>query len=124
MKSLLLAILVLSLSASCTEEYEMTNDTRPGGYALGERISLEFSLSGNDDFPDSISVRILEKKTGYAYLARARRGECNDICHYEYVWDGRKPDDSWPAGGRYLVYAFVKIDGMVYSDTVLIGLAD
>ncbi len=124
MKQLLLAILLFSLSVSCREKHEMTNDTRPGGYALGERISLKFSLSGSDDFPDSISVQILEKKTGYTYLARACRGDYDDICHYEYIWDGRKPDGSWSAGGRYLVYAFVKIDGMVYSDTVLIGLAD
>ncbi len=124
MKPLILAILVISLSASCTEEYEMINDTGPGGYALGEKISLEFSLSGNGDFPDSISVHILEKKTGYTYLARARRGECDDICRYECIWDGRKPDGSWPAGGRYLVYASAELKGMVYSDTVLIGLAD
>ena len=124
MKQLLLAILLLSLSVSCREKYEMTNVTRPGGYALGERISLEFSLSGNDNLTDSISVCILEKKTGYTYRARAGRGKCDDICRYESVWDGRKPDGSWPAGGRYLVYASVDINGMVYSDTVLIGLAD
>ncbi len=124
MKQLLPAILLLSLSFSCREKHEMTNDTRPGGYALGEKISLKFSLSGNDDFPDSISVHILEKKTGYTYLARAGRGECDIICNYESVWDGRKPDGSWPAGGRYLVYASAEINGMVYSDTVLIGLAD
>ncbi len=124
MKPLLLAILLLNFSVSCREKCEMSNDTRPGGYALGERISLKFSLSGNEDFPDSISVHILEKKTGYTYLARARRGECNDICHYECIWDGRKPDGSWPAGGRYLVYAIAELNGMVYSDTVLIGLAD
>ncbi len=124
MKPFLMAILVLSLLVSCRGKHEMANDTRPGGYAMGERISLEFSLSGNDGFPDSISVQILEKKTGYTYLARAMRGKCNDICRYEYSWDGRKPDGSWPAGGRYLVYAFADLNGMVYSDTVLIGLGD
>ncbi len=124
MRWLLPAILLLSLSASCREKYEITNNTRPGGYALGERISLKFSLSGNDDFPDSLSVHVLEKKTGYTYLARALRGECDDVCHYECIWDGRKPDGSWPAGGRYLVCAFAELNGMVYSDTVLIGLAD
>jgi hypothetical protein len=124
MKPLLMAILVPGLLISCRGKYEMTNDTRPGGYALGERISLEFSLSGGDDFPDSISVYILEKKTGYTYLARALQGECNDICRYECIWDGRKPDGSWPAGGRYLVYALADLNGMVYSDTVLIGLGD
>ena len=124
MKPLFLAILLLGLSISCRGKYEISNDTRPGGYALGERISLKFSLSGNDDFPDSISVHILERKTGYTYLARAGRGECDDICHYECIWDGRKPDGSWPAGGRYLVYGIAELNGTVYSDTVLIGLAD
>ena len=124
MKPLLLAILLLGLSISCRGKYEMTNNTRPGGYALGERISLKFSLSGNDDFPDSISVHVLERKTGYTYLTWARRGECNDTCRYACIWDGRKPDGSWPAGGRYLVYGIVEQNGMVYSDTVQIGLAD
>ena len=124
MKSLLFIILLFGFQVSCRGKHEMTNDTRPGGYALGERISLRFSLFGNDGFPDSISVRILEKKTGYTYLARALQGECNDICRYEYIWDGRKPDGSWPAGGRYLVYASADLNGMIYSDTVLIGLAD
>ena len=124
MKPFLMAILVLSVLVSCRGKHEMTNNTRPGGYALGERISLRFSLTGNGGFPDSISVHILEKKTGYTYLARALQGKCNDICRYECIWDGRKPDGSWPAGGRYLVYAFAELNGMVYSDTVLIGLAD
>jgi len=124
MKPLLLAILLLGFSASCREKYEISNDTRPGGYALGERISLKFSLSGNEDFPDSISVHILEKKTGYTYLAWARLGKCNDICHYGCIWDGRKPDGSWPAGGRYLVHATAELNGTVHSDTVSIGLAD
>jgi hypothetical protein len=124
MKPLVVAIVLLSFSVSCRGKYEMKNDTRPGGYALGERISLKFSLSGIGEFPDSISVRVLERKTGYTYLARAGRGECNDICRYECIWDGRKPDGSWPAGGRYLVYAFADANGTVYSDTVLVGLAD
>jgi hypothetical protein len=124
MKHLLPAILFLAVMVSCTDKYELTNDTRPGGYALGERISLKFSLSGSGEFPDSISVNILEKKTDYMYLARAGQGECNDICRYECIWDGRKPDGRWPAGGRYLVYAIAELNGTVYSDTVLIGLTD
>lgn len=124
MKHLLPAILFFAVIVSCRGKCELTNDTRPGGYALGERISLKFSLSGSGEFPDSISVHVLERKTGYTYLTRASRGDCNDICRYECIWDGRKQDGRWPAGGRYLVYAIAELNGTVYSDTVLIGLTD
>jgi len=109
---------------TCRQETTLHNQTRAGGYAMGENILLRFALSGIDNPPDSIDVSIWEKKTDYIYFLRAELDSCDTLCGYSLLWDGRKPDGRWPAGGRYLVYAKAELKHIVYSDTVAIGMAD
>jgi hypothetical protein len=117
-------ILVISLIlVSCNEKPVLKNLTRPGGYAIGENVRLVFSVSGKENAPDSLAVKLFEKKTEYIYETLAARVDAEDTVLYEYYWDGRKPDGSWPAGGRYWVYAVIPEIGAV-SDTVEIGLTD
>jgi len=123
MKNLTLVFSVFILSLSCENKLALTNNTRAGGYALGERVALRFSLSKTEQPPDSIDVSILERKTGYSYSFKAGLDNCDTLCGYSAVWDGRKPDGRWPSGGPYLVYASTQ-NHTVYSDTVEIGLAD
>lgn len=119
--SALLSSLILS---GCREDYQLKNETRAAGYARGERITLRFSLSGSAQPPDSISVAVLEKKTGYEYSNWAFIDSCDTACSYTCTWDGRKTDGRWPAGGRYLVYAIADPEKTSFSDTVEIGLGD
>lgn len=124
MKYMLLLISLMAIVYSCENGHRLSNTTRPGGYAMGERIVLQFSLPKSGDPPDSIDVEVLERKTGYTYSLQAGLEDCPTVCRYVCVWDGRKPDGQWPAGGPYLVYATAKLKRTVYSDTVEIGLAD
>lgn len=121
--SLALALLIISISLSCEDEPIITNLTRPGGYALGENVKLAFSITGKGDAPDSLKVMVFEKKTEYTYDLFATPIDSVSGNLYECRWDGRKPDGSWPAGGRYWVYAIIP-DEKVVSDTVEIGLTD
>jgi hypothetical protein len=119
--SALLSFLILS---GCRADYELKNETRAAGYAMGERIDLRFTLSATNQPPDSINVRVLEKKTGYEYSDWAYKDSCDTACIYTCIWDGRKQDGRWPAGGRYLVYAVADREESAFSDTVTIGLGD
>jgi hypothetical protein len=116
-------LLFLSISISCKDQPEISNLTRPGGYAMGDSVRLDFSLSGMKTAPESLEVMVFEKKTGYVYEIFARPAEREDKGRYECFWNGRKPDGSWPAGGRYWVYAVIP-ESNVVSDTVEIGLTD
>lgn len=118
-------ILIFSAAIfACRETPVLKNETRPGGYALGERVALKFTLSGIKVPPDTIHTQIIEMKTRYVYDLRLGAAEKTNAGIYEGVWDGRKRDGRWPAGGRYLIYAMAEIDDGVYSDTVQIGMAD
>jgi hypothetical protein len=117
-------LLSLLIMVGCQENHRLKNETRAAGYAMGEKIDLRFSLSGFSQPPDSIKVRIVEKKTGYEYSDWALKDSCDTACIYTCVWDGRKPDGRWPAGGRYLVYAMTDLEKPSFSDTVTIGLGD
>jgi hypothetical protein len=90
---------------------------------MGENVKLEFSVSDIKNMPDSLEVRVFEKKTGYLYETFAKPSDAVESGRYECSWDGRKPDGSWPAGGRYWVYAVITGTKAV-SDTVEIGLTD
>ncbi|UCE67577.1 MAG: hypothetical protein JSU85_06080 [Candidatus Zixiibacteriota bacterium] len=116
-------LLILSISLSCKDQPAVSNLTRPGGYAMGDSVRLGFSLSGMDAAPDSLEVMIFEKKTGYLYETFAKPTDLKSKDRYECFWNGRKPDGSWPAGGRYRVYAIIA-ESNVVSDTVEIGLTD
>jgi hypothetical protein len=118
--------IALSLAAltSCSGKIAHRNSTPARGYALGEAVRLGFSASVTKGAPDSIEATVIEKKTGYRYQVWARRGECDDSCAYSVSWNGRKEDGSWPAGGRYLVFARFSDRSGIYSDTVQIGLGD
>lgn len=116
-------IFILSVLLSCKDQPVVSNLTRPGGYAMGESVTLSFAVSGMKAKPDSLEVKIFEKKTGYLYDASADPEDCGGCGRYECLWDGRKPDGSWPAGGRYWVYAVIP-ESKVVSDTVEIGLTD
>lgn len=124
MRFLGVATVVAVALLSCAHGPSLVNRTRPGGYAMGEKISLTFSLISAKDPPASIRVVVVEKKTGFVYEIPATLGRCDDSCYYECEWDGRKPDGRWPAGGRYLVFAIAGLKRPVYSDTVRIGLTD
>jgi hypothetical protein len=123
MKKIALCMTLLSIMVSCQNRTFFKNQTRPGGYAMGEVITLKFSTNATKSSPDSVSVFVLEKKTDFRYSLWARRTVCQDVCQYEARWNGRKPDGSWPEGGRYFVYAVIGDDD-VYSDTIKIGLGD
>jgi hypothetical protein len=116
-------LLILSISISCKDKPAVSNMTRPGGYAMGDSVRLDFSLTGMKAVPDSLKVMIFEKKTGYLYETFAKPADPENKGRYECYWDGRKPDGSWPAGGRYWVYAVIP-ESKVVSDTVEIGLTD
>jgi hypothetical protein len=121
----LFAIAVLfSVLVSCKELPVLKNQTEPVGYALGEKVGFSFAASNIKNPPDSIAVFVLEKKSGYEYLLWAKKADSNEICRYSTLWDGRKPDGSWPMGGRYLVHARLSEQEGVYSDTIQIGLGD
>jgi len=120
-KSIGLVLLALAL-LSCANRLALKNQTRPGGYAMGEKIELRFSTNVVENPPDSIPVFLLEINTKFQYSIRAARTECDSVCLYDAVWDGRKPDGSWPVGGRYQVYA--KLSDEIVSDTVQFGLGD
>jgi hypothetical protein len=117
-------ILMVVLIFACAEQPSLKNRTRSAGYAKGENILLAFNSTSAKRAPDSIQVFVLEKKTGYEYLRWARKGNCNTTCAYSIMWDGRKPDGSWPLGGVYLVYAKAANRPVIFSDTVTIGLTD
>ncbi len=119
--STLLSFLIL---LGCEENHKLKNETRSAGYAMGEKIGLRFSLSGFARPPDSINVRVLEKKSGFEYSNWAFKDSCDTACSYICIWDGRRPDGRWPAGGRYLVYAMTDLGRPAFSDTVTIGLGD
>ena len=120
---LLFIAIVVSIFA-CQKIPVLTNDTRPGGYAMGENVRLEFSLATANSVSDSIDVSVWEKKTGYTYILRAGLETIDKTSRYSCYWDGRKPDGRWPRGGTYLVYATIELGQTVYSDTIEIGLAD
>jgi len=116
-------LLILSISLTCQDRPVVSNLTSPGGYAMGDSVKLAFSVSGIVAVPDSLEVMIFEKKTGYLYETFARPADLKSENPYECFWNGRKPDGSWPAGGRYWVYAIIP-ESNVVSDTVEIGLTD
>ena len=116
-------LLISSILISCKDHPAVSNLTRPGGYAMGDSVRLSFSLSGMKTAPDSLEIRIFEKKTEYLYETFAKPADTENGDRYECFWDGRKPDGSWPAGGRYWVYAIIP-ESNVVSDTVEIGLTD
>lgn len=124
MRYLLFSIAFVVSIFACKKDPVLSNDTRPGGYAMGEKIRLDFSLATTSPVSDSIDVSVWEKKTGYIYALRAGLGNVNKTGKYSCYWDGRKPDGRWPEGGHYLVYATIDINQTIYSDTVEIGLAD
>jgi hypothetical protein len=107
----------------CKDQPVISNLTRPGGYAMGDSVRFSFSVTGLKSSPDSLVVKVFEKKTGYLYHDIANPEDCDDCGRYECHWDGRKPDGSWPAGGRYWVFAIIPEYNAV-SDTVEIGLTD
>jgi hypothetical protein len=114
----------LAALTSCNGKIALRNTTPARGYALGEAVRLNFSASVTTGTPDSIETTVIEKKTGYRYQVWAQRGECDDSCAYSVSWNGRKEDGSWPAGGRYLIFARYSEKCDIYSDTVQIGLGD
>ena len=91
---------------------------------MGDAVALQFAVSGSKTKLETIDVRIFEKKTGYTYKTTAEITAFDDNGEYSCIWDGRKPDGSWPAGGTYWVYAVVGEKNKVVSDTVEIGLTD
>lgn len=123
MRKIILFPLLLLTLVVCKDQPVISNLTRPGGYAMGESVMLSFAVSGIKTKPDSLEVKIFEKKTGYLYDDIANAEDCDHCNRYHCLWDGRKPDGSWPAGGRYWVYAIVPEYDAV-SDTVEIGLTD
>jgi len=124
MKKLLILPLLPLVITSCTTKIKFTNNTRAGGYAMGENITLKFTFKPTEKAPDRILVNILETKTGSMYTLNVPKGKCGEVCEYTTKWQGKKPDGSWPAGGKYLVYAMIGASQLVYSDTVEFGLAD
>ncbi len=124
MKSALSTLIIAFSILACDRDPTLSNDTRPGGYAMGEKVSLEFSLPELNNPPPSIEISVLEKKTSFIYSLRAKLENRENACRYACIWDGRKPDGRWPEGGPYLVYATAELKQTVYSDTVEIGLAD
>jgi len=124
LRKILSVVILAVIALGCGSEYQLKNRTRPMGYALGSDVKLSFTLNTNNNAPDSIAIEILETKTKYKYSEFGQLSTFNDSCVYICEWDGRKPDGSWPTGGRYYVSAYVDINGLVYSDTVEIGLTD
>jgi hypothetical protein len=94
------------------------------GYALGSDIKISFILNSDKNVPDSINVEILEAKSKYIYSEVAQLYFSDDSTVYICDWNGRKPDGSWPVGGRYYISANIDLNGLVCSDTVEIGLTD
>lgn len=116
-------IIAVAIMVSCGDKAFLKNQTTPGGYALGEKVELRFATDRTENAPDSIMAYVIEKKTDFRYSLGVGKVGCDKVCEYRGIWDGRKPDGRWPAGGRYQVYAVME-DGNVYSDTVQIGLGD
>ena len=117
-------LVLLLLFSGCENKFVLINRTRATGYAMGEKINLQFLFTPSKLSPDSIAVNVVERKSGYIYKIWAGRAECLDSCRYNIIWDGRKSDGSWPLGGRYNIYASALLNHIVYSDTIDIGLAD
>jgi hypothetical protein len=105
MTRILLLLMAATILLSCSVKLKFSNTTRPGGYAMGENVTLKFSISPANKAPDRILVNILETKTGSMYTLQVDKGRCGDACEYATKWQGRKPDGSWPVGGKYLVFA-------------------
>ena len=124
MKNLAFAISLLALLVSCKDDPKINNLTRPGGYAMGSAVELKFEVSGIKKIPDSLKVKVFEKKTAFVYEAFAYKINLKDHNEFSYLWDGRKPDGSWPSGGVYRVYALMGENNSIVSDTVEIGLTD
>ncbi len=91
---------------------------------MGSLLELKFQVSGFDNIPDSLKVRVFEKKTAFVYEVFAHKIILKDHNNFSYLWDGRKPDGSWPSGGVYWVYALLGRNHSIVSDTVEIGLTD
>lgn len=123
MNKILITVAGLIVLLSCKNQLAISNLTTPGGYAIGENVKLAFQVTGEKHLPDSLVVKVYEKSTGYIYSVSAQQDNCDNCGRYKYLWDGRKPDGSWPAGGRYWVYAVIP-EAKAVSDTVEIGLAD
>ncbi len=121
---IIISLILVLLVSGCEYRFVLINRTRAAGYAMGEKINLQFLFVPSKISPDSIAVNVLERKSGFIYKLWAKRGECQDTCRYEIVWDGRKSDGSWPSGGRYEIFASALVHRIIYSDTVEIGLAD
>jgi hypothetical protein len=125
MKYVFIAVALISaLTFACGKQLTLKNQTRSAGYARGENILLTFDTNPAENSPDSIQVFVLEKKTGYEYLLSAQKRDCDTVCTYSIMWDGRKPDGSWPVGGPYMIYARTTGRLAVSSDTVQVGLGD
>jgi len=124
MKRLLMIAILFPLFIGCSHKTRLSNNTRPGGYAMGETVALRFSLEKSDVPPDSIDVWVVERKSGYTYSLRAGLTAKDTLYWYSCSWDGRKADGRWPSGGHYLVYGIIEAEKAVFSDTVEIGLAD
>jgi hypothetical protein len=117
-------IFLFAAIIACRATPVLKNETRSGGYALGEKVTLRFTLSGVEIPPDTIHTQIIEMKTRYVYHLKLGAADRRSAGVYEGVWDGRKPDGRWSAGGRYLIYGVAEADRRTYSDTVQIGMAD
>jgi len=123
-KKLFVIVSFSALVFSCNSHLFLKNQTRATGYAMGEKVELKFATNLTDSPADSIETSVLEFKTGYVYNLWLKRAGCDTLCQYSSLWDGRKPDGSWPSGGRYLVFAMMNERTKLYSDTVRIGLGD
>ena len=124
MKKVFIFVALFMFIFGCASEYKLKNNTKPMGYAMGSDVKLSFVLDTDKNVPDSIGVRVLESKSRYVYTDYARLAVTDDSSVYVCEWNGRKPDGSWPIGGRYYVSASVQIENTIYSDTVEIGLTD
>ncbi len=122
MRIITISILATMLTLSCADRKFLKNQTRSAGYAMGENVELKFATNRAANPPDSIAVFVLENKSKYQYSTWATLTGCYSVCLYSVIWDGRKIDGNWPAGGRYLVFA--KLGEDIFSDTVQFGLAD
>ena len=123
-KKIMLLILLTAVTFSCKSHIYLKNLNETHGYALGELVKLMFAANVAQYPPDSIQVFVFEKKSGFEYSLWAKKDGCDTLCSYSIMWDGRKPDGSWPMGGTYLVYAKLGDRANVFSDTAWIGMGD
>ena len=124
MRYAFLSFMIVVPILACENDPRLSNNTHPGGYAMGENVKLDFSLTRIADPPDSVEVWVVEKKTGYTYTLYAGLIGSDSLYRYSCIWDGRKANGRWPVGGRYLVYAMIESGPAVFSDTVEVGLTD